>query len=792
MSDELFSPCAEVLSVCQSLNDDLEALLDPESGFAPRMRQICRDQIVELEERPDSRSLHDEIEILRLEENTWSLLQAVMPARKTEPPSIQSPKELLIQNPYIPTTTLANAIIHTSTLLTELIVVREWLHETAPPPTPPEANTGYWKFTKHTITQGLRTGHAQREGMVSEMDPDAVNRGGGASLAADDASYDKSLLQALYSYIRGGRLEEAIEACRKAHQPWRAASLRGVLLFRWNAISTDISMDDDGEDDADSGSWSGNLDRKLWKTTCTRIASNPSLPDNERLLYAAIAPSPQTSSVLKSACRTWEDHLWADISVICEERASKELAKLSKLSYWENGGSSLDAAGRAVTEQTAQDQQKESDDNEIEEEEWESEVVHSLESLKDVAVIDGPPADHPFHFSQLFIILNRTDYLLDVFASGIQNGTYQPGTFAYEAMCRFFAHFCLFLQMIDIPVPPLATQVILESYLRVLEEAGERDLIALYAGALGDNAVERYALFLVSLGLSASLEERKTSLTRASEHGLDVTRVAMVTAERTIEGAFNALPQLKDTLPSLIQRQPPPNDEETLLLRSIEWTTFMESTYNVALEQANVILRYFLASGRIQPARSLLGLLPPELAEIPEPEEIATEYLHYRQLFVIWDTIEAINDSQAKEALFVSGGSRDAKNAWIAEYRGLIDQAYDQILKLLTTEWLVSDVDDSVSDRRLRELVRIRQIYIPELIIRLHYILFTSRKAIPENLKRALELANVIADSRYKLYEDFMNKGGRNLSEYLGAVRQAVLAGLENGGSDPMRVISSH
>lgn len=31
-----------------------------------------------------------------------------------------------------------------------------------------------------------------------------------------------------------------------------------------------------------------------------------------------------------------------------------------------------------------------------------------------------------------------------------------------------------------------------------------------------------------------------------------------------------------------------------LLLRSIEWTTFMEATYDTALEQATVILRYFL------------------------------------------------------------------------------------------------------------------------------------------------------------------------------------------------------
>jgi nuclear pore complex protein Nup107 len=58
-------------------------------------------------------------------------------------------------------------------------------------------------------------------------------------------------------------------------------------------------------------------------------------------------------------------------------------------------------------------------------------------------------------------------------------------------------------------------------------------------------------------------------------------------------------------------------------------------------------------------------------------------------------------------------------------------------------------------------------------------------------LRYALGLANIVADSRYKLYEDFVNEDGRRLGEYLGAVRQAVLCGLEGGGSDPFRVISS-
>ena len=53
---------------------------------------------------------------------------------------------------------------------------------------------------------------------------------------------------------------------------------------------------------------------------------------------------------------------------------------------------------------------------------------------------------------------------------------------------------------------------------------------------------------------------------------------------------------MKGALPSIISMQPSPSDAEKLLIRSIEWTTFLEGTYDTALEQANVILRYFLGN----------------------------------------------------------------------------------------------------------------------------------------------------------------------------------------------------
>ncbi|KIM73768.1 hypothetical protein PILCRDRAFT_828821 [Piloderma croceum F 1598] len=73
-------------------------------------------------------------------------------------------------------------------------------------------------------------------------------------------------------------------------------------------------------------------------------------------------------------------------------------------------------------------------------------------------------ADHAFHVSQLNIILGRTDPLLEVFADGLWEGNYGPASIEYPTMTRFFAHLCLYLQIIDIPVAPLATQVILEAY----------------------------------------------------------------------------------------------------------------------------------------------------------------------------------------------------------------------------------------------------------------------------------------------------------------------------------------
>jgi hypothetical protein len=46
MSETFYTSCADVLALFQAQKDNLEALLDPQTGFAPRLRQLCEQQCV--------------------------------------------------------------------------------------------------------------------------------------------------------------------------------------------------------------------------------------------------------------------------------------------------------------------------------------------------------------------------------------------------------------------------------------------------------------------------------------------------------------------------------------------------------------------------------------------------------------------------------------------------------------------------------------------------------------------------------------------------------------------------
>ena len=65
-------------------------------------------------------------------------------------------------------------------------------------------------------------------------------------------------------------------------------------------------------------------------------------------------------------------------------------------------------------------------------------------------------------------------------------------------------------------------------------------------------------------------------------------------------------------------------------------------------------------------AKTVIELLPPELGSIRDPEELATEYMHYRQLFMVWETLKRVVEC---EALEVPQMTKDTRAAWLSDYK---------------------------------------------------------------------------------------------------------------------------
>ena len=78
-------------------------------------------------------------------------------------------------------------------------------------------------------------------------------------------------------------------------------------------------------------------------------------------------------------------------------------------------------------------------------------------------------------------------------------------------------------------------------------------------------------------------------------------------------------------------------------------------------------------------ARGLLDMLPRELASIDEPEERATEYLHYRQFFNVWGHLDRVVECQSLEASLMN---KDTRIAWLKDYK--VNQSFDPSVQVMS------------------------------------------------------------------------------------------------------------
>jgi hypothetical protein len=114
----------------------------------------------------------------------------------------------------------------------------------------------------------------------------------------------------------------------------------------------------------------GNPSRSTWKSTVRALTLSPTVPAHLRSLYSALSPSSSTLHVLLSSenIRTFEDHLWARVTVLIDER-------------WESVVGSLENRSWKGADRNALP--------EFSEEDFEMDVRNVLEGMENIELLEG-------------------------------------------------------------------------------------------------------------------------------------------------------------------------------------------------------------------------------------------------------------------------------------------------------------------------------------------------------------------------------------------------------------------
>ncbi|OAV92341.1 hypothetical protein PTTG_02260 [Puccinia triticina 1-1 BBBD Race 1] len=667
-----------------------------------------------------------------------------------------------------------------------------------------------------------------------------------------DQEYDRAMVKTLFEYVRAGEMAMALDFCRQCDHPWRAASLAGGQLFHDPALAgfenescfpqDEVLPDAESLDTAlnenrnlppyNRDNRSGCLNRKLWKSMCLHMSSNKSLPTYEQALYGALAG--ETSSVLP-VCYSWEDHIWCHINAIFENQVDQILESTELGYYWSQGA--LPPAENHESDETDDDaiisslqprdaarrnfSQRSNGESHTDIKLAMNKAFDKILRSEQTSLAES--ARNPFHVAQMWLAIDKINDLFTSFADRLKSASEDFTREHLSHLLRFFSHLILFLRAIDEKVDSQASNAILRGYVQVLEMENKHNLIAFYVAELQpESGVETYAKYLISLGPSADLPTRRVALLRALEHGLDLSRVACTAVKLTLQQMTRtSLESNRGHGPNKFSHQL--TDKQRELIRSLEWLIIDPVTYLEALIQANSLIRYFLTAGHPNAAREVVCSVPADVLSViaqgkdplAEPEagdnfgnthNAILEFTQYREFF---DCLELhVKVAEILSQRPMDGATTSDMQAFTQALEETCDLLYKAVVRILSSEWLqdirfgmqqsIMDEQEQTSDRRIAELNLIRNIYIPELVFRLHGALVDSGTFIVTNLRRALELATLVASESYKNYAEFLpinqdrtagihrNQQNR-MKDYLRELKVVHLLILKSSGVHPLR-----
>lgn len=687
-----------------------------------------------------------EFEQWDLECKTWDLIQRLYSHR------VQKSHELPNIHQYSSNVILEEAFYIQNPEAMENTIVLNWLKDIYPEPPLLEISGKKWLYTRENIRMKRLQRKAYKEDqLIDELDPDAPTRQ--RKLLDDkDSEFERKFLRNLFLLIRSGDFDRACDLCKETGNYFRSAILQGCVEYRDPLID---------ENNSEMGVM-GTKRKQLWKKMCYQLSKQMELDPYERALYGAL--SGDLHSVLQ-VCETWEDYLWAHYNSICEYQITMNLKQLGKIKQ------SHDIALPNVDSISL------------------SSVLESLvhsdnELIRDVA-------NEPMRIIQSSIITSKIDELisnLNMQLQDIQNRTSSIDITSVPSFLRFVVHFILLLRQTNISIEQNNCNNLIKAYIELLAAGGKYDIVPLYVAQLPhDMSVEIYAKFLSDINDD---QERINQLHLATKYKLDILN----SLRRTVDIVYSEA-LIKDDIfnsftGNLVSITDPPSEWDLHQIRALEWMMSSENLKYDIIFKGNILYRRFLLKGKLNAAQALnlrlssSTLITRDMIESennPEQDKKfrhAAEYLSYFSLctgyvrYENWKNIMSSGLNEAKNKNNFTG-----KRQWKLDVQRAVEECAATFHELIQGSWLhpdtlfVSEAEDPIA---YKELMKIRNIYVPEFVCLLHKVYYDTHTFFPRNLHACMELSCIVADDEKKIYETFLVS--QRMHEYLKMLRSASIA----------------
>lgn len=712
----------------------------------------------------------EEFEDAEIEARLWRLVYDLFSFRLNEPEYIGKVDD------YSSNAVVQEKYLRLNPKSRENWIVLSWLQQTLNSPDEPTELRGVkWMYTKNQVKQkklskftastananfnnnmfdksSLFNGNTtQNSDIVDELDLDAPLRQA-KSIHSEDEKLDRTILKYLFELLRAGRYDEALSICEKTGNLTLKLAIRGHNEY--------IDPEIDGQVLNIEDTQAGGIERKaLWRRMCFQISQDTSnsIDVYEKGIYGLLAGSLEPVLELSDS---WETQLLAYMQHIVASDAERSLIQAKRI---DQSVLTLPMSETKVTNVGT--------------------VLDILSNSKNPVVYKQ---SQDLLRTVIGAIINNTiSLLIDQTAEELKKVIMEqvdsPLT-ENQYLLRVMTHLSLFLQQLGLPAGNEASiSLILKSYVELLSYQNKPHLVPIYISFLpSDVAIETYSFLLANL---TDPEMRKEHLMLGKKYKLDLENSIRAAVDRVFsetEDAYIPGPDMQ-----LIDEV---SDTDIRLYRSVEW--FIDAAmWPDAVHSSVYLYRQFLISGRIRSANefgnrvSSSAILKKYDAYIVgrSSEGIAVsdaerlEIMEYERLITCLNEFNTWNSHYSQ----LPSRKKGISKAWQDDALQLIHTIYSTVCEL-SSSWMIAVLDSYESQEQQYDMVyRLRETYVPYLIMELLTVLIEARVVHGRFLKQAVELSNLVASEDGQLYRLFLNGG--NLQFFMQRICDAFVDGIASG-----------